>query len=85
MDIPRLVLESEVQLQVYTTAMATQDPSHICDLHGSLWQRWILNPLSQARDKTHILTETSGPESAEPQWKLLKKEGARISKIHILT
>ena len=26
------------------------DPSHICDLHLSLWQHWILNPLIKARD-----------------------------------
>ena len=25
----------------------------------SLWQHWILNPLSKARDWTHILTDTS--------------------------
>ena len=30
------------------------------------------NPLSKARDQTHILTETiSGPSPTEPQWKLL--------------
>ena len=26
------------------------DPSSICDLHCSLQQHWILNPLSEARD-----------------------------------
>ena len=26
------------------------DPSHVFDLHCSSWQRWILNPLSEARD-----------------------------------
>ena len=26
------------------------DPSHICDLHHSSRQRWVLNPLSAARD-----------------------------------
>ena len=35
------------------------DLSHICDLHLSSWQHWILNPLSKARDQTCILTETS--------------------------
>ena len=29
---------------------AILDPSRICDLHHSLWQQWILNPLSEARD-----------------------------------
>ena len=32
---------------VYTTAMATPDPSRICQLSYSLQQHWILNPLSQ--------------------------------------
>ena len=40
------------------TATATLDLSHICDLHCNLQQRQILNPLSEARDRTHILTET---------------------------
>ena len=30
----------------YTTAMATPDPSHICDLCHSLQQYQILNPVS---------------------------------------
>jgi len=28
------------------------DPNLICDLHHRSWQRWILNPLSKARDQT---------------------------------
>ena len=43
----------------YTTATATKDPSCICDLHCSLWQRWILKPLREARDRTCILMDTS--------------------------
>ena len=35
---------------VYATATATQYPSYICYLCHSLWQRWILNSLSEARD-----------------------------------
>ena len=30
------------------------------DLHHSSWQRQILNPLSEARDRTHVLMGTSG-------------------------
>ena len=48
----------------YTTATATATPdlSHNCGLCCSLWQSWILNPLSEARDQICILTETtSGP------------------------
>ena len=46
----------------YPTATATLYLSHICKLRHSLWQRWILNSLSEARDQTYILAETtSGP------------------------
>ena len=31
----------------YARAVATPDPSCICDLYCSLWQHWILNPLSE--------------------------------------
>ena len=43
----------------YTRATAMPDPSHIYDVHPSSWQRWILNPMSEARDQTHVLMETS--------------------------
>ena len=33
--------------------------SHICDRCHSLQQHWILNSLSEARDQTHILMDTS--------------------------
>ena len=36
MEVPRLGVESELQLPAYTTATATLDPSHICDLHHTL-------------------------------------------------
>ena len=52
MEVPRLAVESELQLPAYTTATTTQDPSHVCDLHHSVGQRWICNPLSEARDRT---------------------------------
>ena len=32
MEVPMLGVESELQLLAYTTAIATQDPSHVCDL-----------------------------------------------------
>ena len=56
MEIPRLGVESELQLLAYTTA--TQGLSSNCNLGGSLWQSRVLNPLSKARDRTHILTNT---------------------------
>ena len=48
-----------LQLPVYTTATAMQDPSHICDLHHSSQQFLIPNPPSEARDGTHILMDSS--------------------------
>ena len=48
----RLGVETEQQLPAYTIATATRDPSHICDLHHSSQQCWILNPLSEAKDGT---------------------------------
>ena len=59
MEVPGLVIELELQLPAYTTTTATRDLSHICDLHHSSWQRWILNPLSRARDQTLILMDSS--------------------------
>ena len=52
MEVARLVVESELQLLAYATATATSDPSRICDLHYCSQQCWILNPLSEARDRT---------------------------------
>ena len=59
MEVPRLGVELELQLLTYTTAAATTYPSHICDLHHSLWQCQILNSLNEARDQTCILMDTS--------------------------
>ena len=55
MEVPRLGVKSELQLPTYTTATATLDSNHICDLRQSLQQHQILNPLSEARDPTGIL------------------------------
>ena len=57
MEVPRLRVESELQLPA--TATATLDLSYICDLHCSSWQCLFLKPLSEARDQTHILMDTS--------------------------
>ena len=35
MEVPRLGVQLELQLLAYTTATATLDPSHICNLHHS--------------------------------------------------
>ena len=59
MEVPRLGVRLELHLLAYTTAIATWDLSHIFNLHHSLQQCWILNPLSKARDRTHILMDTT--------------------------
>ena len=59
MEVPRLGVQSELQLPAYTTARATPDPSCTCDLHHSSQQRRILNPLSEARNQTRNLLAPS--------------------------
>ena len=59
MEIPRLGVELELQLPAYTTATEMPDLSHVCDLHHSSQQHQILNPLGEARDRTHNLTVPS--------------------------
>ena len=56
---PGLGVKSELQLLAYVTATATPDPSLAGNLHHSSRQCQILNPLSQARDSTWILINTS--------------------------
>ena len=57
MEVLRLGVKSELHLPAYTTAMTTTNLSQICDLYHSLQQHKILNPLSEARDGTHILID----------------------------
>ena len=59
MEVPILGVKLELQLLAYPTVTATQNPSLICNLYHSSQQHWILNSLSEARDQTHILMDTS--------------------------
>ena len=59
MEISRPGVRSELQLPAYTTATAMQDLSLIFDLHYSSWQRQVLNPLSEARNRTCVLMDAS--------------------------
>ena len=45
MEVPRLRVESELQQPASTIATTPPDLSHICDLHHSSRQHWILNPM----------------------------------------
>ena len=58
-EVPRLGVKSELQLLACTTATAMLDLSHGCDLYHSSQQHWLLNPLSEARNQTHVLMDTS--------------------------
>ena len=70
MEVPRVGVKLKLQLQAYTTATATRDPSRVCDLtyttahsqvcnlHHISQQCQIPDPLSEARDRTCILTDT---------------------------
>ena len=71
MEVPKLGVESELQLPAYTTATATPDLSHICKLHCSS---------GNTRSLTHWLRLGIKPTSSwilvrfittEPQWELL--------------
>ena len=59
MEIPRLGIESELQLLANTRARAAEDPSCICDLYHGSQQCRIPDPLSQARDQTLVLMDAS--------------------------
>ena len=82
MEIPRLGVQSELQLLAYTTATATQDLSRVCDVHHSSQQHQIPDPLSKARDQTHILMVTSQihfhcATKGTPQFELIFVYGVR--------
>ena len=70
MEVPRLGIELELRLLAYTTPTATQDPSGICNLHHSSQQCRILNPLSEARDRTYSSWMLVGFVTDEPRQKL---------------
>ena len=37
MEVPRLGVESELELPAYATAIAVWNPSHVCDLLHRSW------------------------------------------------
>ena len=58
MEAPRPGVQLELLLPAHTTATATQVLS-LREICQSSWQCWILNALSEARDRTQILMVTS--------------------------
>ena len=71
MEVPRLGVKSELQLVAYATAIAMPDPSHICNLHHSSWQRRLLNPPSKAGIEPASSWILVGFVTTEPQRELL--------------
>ena len=63
MEVLRLGVQSEQKLPAYTTATVTAtaatDLSRAWDLRHSSRQCQILNPLSEARDRTRVLMDAS--------------------------
>ena len=59
MEVCRLGAQLELQLPAYATATAPWDLNPVCDLHHSSQQRRILNPQSNARDRTCNIMGTS--------------------------
>ena len=58
-EVPRLGVESELHLPAYPTATAMPDLSRVCNLLHSSQQCRVSDPLSEARDRTHVLMDTS--------------------------
>ena len=59
MEVPRLGVQSELQLPTYAAAAAMLYLSHMCDPQHSSQQCWIPDPLIEARDLTHIIMDSS--------------------------
>ena len=74
MEVPRLGVESELQPPAYTTATAMKDLSGVCNLHHSSQKHQILNPQSEARDRTPTLMVLIGFVSTAPQREIQKFE-----------
>ena len=74
MEVPRLGVESELQLQAYTTATAMPDPSRICDPHHCSRQHRVFNPVSGARDQTRVLMEVSHNRNSENKFLILENK-----------
>ena len=53
MEVPRLGVQSKLQLPAYTSATAMQNLSRVCDLPHSSQQCQVLNPPSEDWDQSH--------------------------------
>ena len=75
-EVPELGIQSELLLPAYATAIATATPdlSRIFNLHHISQQRRILNPLSEATDRSHNLMV--------PSWIRLRCATMGIPRVH---
>ena len=71
MEVPGLGVELQLPLLAYTTATATPDLSHICNLHHSSRRCQILNPLRGPGMEPMSSWILIGVISAEPQQEFL--------------
>ena len=61
---------TRLQLPAYATGTAISNLSHVRDLHHNSRQHQVLNPLSEARDRSCNLEFPSWIHSAVPRWEL---------------
>ena len=61
-EVPGLGVKLELQLRPTPQPQQRQIRAASVTYTGSLWQQWLLNTLSEARDRTYIFSEkTLGP------------------------
>ena len=82
MEVPRLGVKLELQLPTYVTATTRADLSHVCEVHHSLWQHWIPNPLRRPGIEPASSWILVGFVSAAPQWELPKRPTLKSSLGH---
>ena len=59
MEVPRLGVQSQLQLLTYTTGRATGESEPHLQLHHSSRPHQTLNPLGEAGEQIHILMDAS--------------------------
>ena len=68
MEVPRLGVQSELQLPAYTTVPATLDPSYICNLHHNSRQRQILNNIEAESRYENPASFKTAIKDTEDHW-----------------
>ena len=78
-------VELELQLPAYTTATATKDPSHVCDLYHSSHQLRILSPLRGQGSNPITSWILVKFVTTEPQWELPRVYFFNKKRVHVPT